>query len=138
MRIGVPAMKYLLIVPLIAMTTGLAETPDTSAALRPGVHAVRLREPITIDGDLSEPVWQNEFGFSTFRQRDPVENGQPTQRTIIRVAYDDAAVYIGARMTDTAPDSIIANLGRRDVSVSSDRFNVFVDAYHDKRTGFYF
>ncbi len=41
-------------------------------------------------------------------------------------------------MYDTAPDSIVARLGRRDASTNSDRFNVYFDAYHDKRSGFFF
>ena len=41
-------------------------------------------------------------------------------------------------MFDSAPDSIRTQLARRDNWVSADRFYVFLDPYHDKRTGFYF
>jgi hypothetical protein len=56
----------------------------------------------------------------------------------VRVAYDDDALYVGARMYDPAPDSILARLTRRDASVASDRFAVYLDPYHDRRTGYYF
>ena len=56
----------------------------------------------------------------------------------MRVLYDDDALYVGARLYDSRPDSIRAQLARRDRITSSDRFLVFLDSYHDRRTGFYF
>ena len=43
-----------------------------------------------------------------------------------------------ARMWDSHPDSIIANLVRRDGFVASDRFLLLLDPYHDHRSGYYF
>ncbi|MFL5536530.1 MAG: DUF5916 domain-containing protein, partial [Gemmatimonadales bacterium] len=43
-----------------------------------------------------------------------------------------------ARLHDSRPDSIRAQLARRDRITNSDRFLVFLDCYHDRRTGFYF
>jgi len=62
----------------------------------------------------------------------------PTESTVVYVAYDDAALYIGARLYDSHPDSIVARLARRDQGTSSDRFQVYIDSYHDKRSGFFF
>lgn len=131
-------MKFVLAFCFLFVPSLYAELPDSVTAPKIEIRAVRLTEPVILDGKLSEPVWQNDLGVTTFIQLDPVERGAPSQKTIVRVAYDDAAVYIGARMYDTAPDSIVARLGRRDVFTSSDLFNVFIDAYHDKRTGFFF
>jgi len=104
----------------------------------PPVQAVRLTSPISVDGVLSEPVWQGGNAVIEFRQRDPVEGGTPSQRTEVRVAYDEDALYVGARLYDSAPDSIISRLSRRDVSIPADRFSIYLDPYHDKRTGYYF
>jgi len=41
-------------------------------------------------------------------------------------------------MYDTAPDSIVARLARRDVSIASDRVSLYLDPFHDHRTGYYF
>jgi hypothetical protein len=71
-------------------------------------------------------------------QREPNEGAAPSQRTAVRVAYDDGSVYIAAELFDSAPDSIRAQLARRDTYVNADRFTVFLDPYHDRRTGFYF
>jgi len=105
---------------------------------RATVVAVRASERIAVDGVLSEPVWSGAPACTTFVQRVPREGAAATLRTEVRVAYDDDAIYVGARMTDPAPDSIQARLSRRDVSVAADRFAVYLDPYHDRRTGYYF
>jgi hypothetical protein len=112
--------------------------PQTALAAPTGVQAVRLSAPITMDGDLHDPAWNQAQVFSGFTQRDPAEGAQPTERTEVRVVYDDEALYVGARLYDSAPDSIIARLARRDHFVTSDQFMVFLDPYFDHRTGFYF
>jgi hypothetical protein len=56
----------------------------------------------------------------------------------VRVAYDDDAIYVGARCFDAHPESLLVRLSRRDVSVPADRFSFYLDPYHDKRTGYYF
>ncbi|MBN1153582.1 carbohydrate binding family 9 domain-containing protein [candidate division KSB1 bacterium] len=102
------------------------------------VKAVRTAEKIIIDGLLDETVWKNQYCIDKFVQREPIEYDSPSEPTEVRVAYDDEAIYIAARMYDSAPDSIIARLGRRDSWPSSDQFLVFVDSYHDRSSGFYF
>lgn len=102
------------------------------------VRAERTYEPIKIDGLLNEKIWKNNFSSDEFTQRDPVENTKPTERTDVRIVYDNDAIYIGARMYDSFPDSIVANLARRDVDINSDMFEVFLDPYFDHLTGFYF
>lgn len=127
--------------PATAETAGAPDTlaaPSASAAARFEVHAVRLTGPVVIDGVLDEPVWTEGREFDAFTQRDPVEGGPPSQRTEVRVAYDDEALYVGARLYDSAPDSIVRRLARRDDKIASDRFGVYLDPYHDRRSGYYF
>jgi hypothetical protein len=111
---------------------------DSLSTARPIITASRLQGPVTIDGKLDEPIWQNGNAVTQFKQRDPNEGSPASLPTEVRVAYDDAALYIGARMHDTAPDSILARLARRDVSIPADRFGVYVDPYLDRRSGYYF
>ena len=102
------------------------------------VRAVRLTQPIAVDGVLDEAVWRQGVRVSRFTQRDPIEGAQPSESTVVYIAYDDAALYVAARLYDAHPDSIVARLGRRDAQLDSDRFTVFIDPYHDRRSGFYF
>jgi len=102
------------------------------------VRAVRLAQPPTIDGLLLEPMWRSAERVTGFLQRDPKEGEAASESTVVYIAYDDAALYIAARLYDAHPDSIVARLARRDEGTSSDRFTVYIDPYHDKRSGFYF
>src|SRR5574341_1183960 len=102
------------------------------------VRAIRVPVPIVVDGVLDAPEWRGAAQVSGFVQRDPDEGVAPTESTVVFVVYDDDAVYVGARMFDSAPDSILALLGRRDAGVHADEFVFYVDAYHDRRSGFYF
>jgi hypothetical protein len=101
------------------------------------VRAVRTTQPIQLDGVLSDSVWQRP-GVTAFFQQNPDQGLPVTERTEVWVAYDDAALYIAARMHDSHPDSIVARLARRDNDVSSDEFAVAIDSYHDKRNGYFF
>jgi hypothetical protein len=69
---------------------------------------------IVVDGRLDEPVWQDARAFDAFRQRDPIEGAAPTEKTTVLVAFGKDALYVGARMHDSAPDQIVARLSRRD------------------------
>ena len=63
----------------------------------------------------------------------------PTDSTTVRVLYDDDALYVGVRMYAAHPDSIAAQLARRDASgIYSDWLHVIVDSYYDRRTSFRF
>ncbi len=123
---------------LLMLTATAGAHADSLGTVRPPVRAVRLTEPVTIDGVLSEAVWRNGEGVSGFRQRDPHEGAAASQPTEVRIAYDDDALYVGARCFDANPESLLVRLSRRDVSVPADRFSCYLDPYHDKRSGYYF
>ena len=106
-------------------------------APKTNVSAIHTVDRIEIDGNLTEPPWQGP-GFSEFRQSEPNQGEAPTERTEVWVAYDDAALYVAARMYDSAPDSIMQILGRRDAFTTADWFTIYVDPYHDGRSGYYF
>ncbi len=122
-----------------AAATSFAQ-PATPAAVptHPAVRVTRAEHPIEIDGVLDEPVWAQAEPVTHFLQRDPDQGEPARQKTEAFLLYDDDAIYVGARLFDTAPDSIVARLARRDNDSRSDRFAVGFDPFHDKRTGYYF
>jgi hypothetical protein len=126
----------------VALALALLAAPADSASgpppACPPVVAARLDAPVAVDGVLNEAVWANGSAVSEFKMGDPWEGAPPSQRTEVRVAYDDEALYVGARLYDTAPDSIIARLTRRDVAVPADEFCLYLDPYYDRRSGYYF
>jgi hypothetical protein len=101
------------------------------------VVAVRAVEPVALDGVLSEKVWQTP-GADEFLQSDPVDGSQPSEKTKVWIAYDDASLYIAAYLYDSDPKSIKQLLGRRDDPLDSDWFFVSIDPYFDRRSGYQF
>jgi hypothetical protein len=115
---------------LMMLVNGLLTAAD--------VKAVKLDQPIVVDGKLNEAFWSKPAAVTEFKQKDPDQGGVPSERTEVWVAYDDEAIYIAARMHDSSPDSIMAFLDRRDNLNNADWFGVFLDPYRDKRSGNYF
>jgi hypothetical protein len=93
---------------------------------------------ICIDGILDEPDWERTTGATGFIQNEPEEGRPATERTVVRVVYDDDAIYIGVRAFDSDPEKIAGHLTRRDTECPSDWIHVAIDSYDDKRTAFEF
>ncbi|MGZ8867812.1 MAG: DUF5916 domain-containing protein [Thermoanaerobaculia bacterium] len=100
---------------------------------RPQVRAVRATTPPTVDGDLSDPVWQSAPEFTDFTQHDPDDTLPGTLHTSVRIVYDDEAIYFGAKMTDTHPPT--AQLARRDNFTQSDFLAINIDPQLDRLSG---
>jgi Domain of unknown function (DUF5916)/Carbohydrate family 9 binding domain-like len=101
----------------------------------PAVQAVRATSPITIDGHLEDEAWLQAPAATDFTQRDPEEGKPATERTELRVAYDETALYVGARMFDREPARIARQLARRDRDAEADAFSLYLDPHHDHLTG---
>jgi hypothetical protein len=108
----------------------------THEASAPVATAARLTQPISIDGDVTDAAWAATPVITTFTQTDPVEGAPVSQRTEVRILYDDDALYIGAILHDTG--EITTRLARRDALGESDAFSVTLDSYHDHQTGYRF
>ena len=102
------------------------------------VVARRIETPIVVDGRLDADEWADASVVSGFLQAAP-EPGRPSaQHSAARVRFDDAAIYVALRLDDSAPDSIVAPLARRDFTGYSDWAHVIIDSYQDRRTAFRF
>jgi len=103
------------------------------------MRAGRTDAPPRIDGRLDDAAWAAVPAEGNFVMQWPKDRAPATERTEARVLYDRDALYVGIRLYDSRPDSIAAQLARRDVSgIYSDWVHVIIDSYHDRRTGFRF
>ena len=100
--------------------------------------AVRASAPPVIDGKDDDAVWRDAPPITGFKQWQPTEGIEARFKTQAKVAYDAANLYVFVRAFDPHPDSIIRLLERRDTFTPSDMIWVFVDSYHDRRTGYEF
>jgi hypothetical protein len=132
-------LLLLAVTPELASAQGTVRLPSSSTqAALPTLEAVRTETRPVIDGRLDDAEWIGANVATDFIQTRPNAGRPSTQQTEVRVLYDDAALYVAARMYDTAPDSIVAQLARRDTDVHSDWFFVAIDSYFDRRTAFGF
>ncbi len=103
------------------------------------VHMQRTDTPPVIDGVLNEAAWESAAVIDNLRQVFPVEFAPPTDHTEILLLYDDDALYVGARMYDSDPDSITAlNLRQSDEIGEDDRLFVSIDPFNTQRNGYFF
>jgi hypothetical protein len=103
----------------------------------PVASAVRTAAPIRIDGVLDEAAWRTAQPISELRQLDPAEGQAVSERTEIRVLFDNEALYVGAWLYDRSAPR--ARLGRRDMTMAaSDWLTLIFDSQHDHRTAFGF
>ncbi|MEP6872073.1 MAG: DUF5916 domain-containing protein [Anaerolineaceae bacterium] len=91
-----------------------------------------------IDGKDDDQVWREAPPITAFTQWQPTEGKKPRFQTEAKVAYDAGNLYVFVRAFDPHPDSIIKLLERRDTFTPSDMIWLFVDSYHDRRTGYEF
>lgn len=121
------------------VTARAQSASGTAVTPKPTLAATRRTHPIKLNGILDDPDWALAAVATHFTQRFPDPGKAATYDTEVRILYDDEAVYVGARMFDPHPDSIVAPMARRDPQdIHSDWFDVIFDSYHDRRTGFRF
>jgi hypothetical protein len=127
----------LLAAPAILAAQNPQPSPDSTT--RRVAQAVRRSGPVNLDGKLDEAAWAAATPSSAFTQSYPAPGAAAIDPTEFRVLYDDQALYVGIRMRDAHPDSIAAQLARRDASgIYSDWVHLIIDSYHDRRTAFRF
>ncbi|GAC1649573.1 MAG: hypothetical protein NVS4B3_06880 [Gemmatimonadaceae bacterium] len=141
---------YMLAATTLARATAASaqSSLDRHASPSPIAGAQARSGPITIDGRLDEGAWAAVTPITTFRQLAPVEGAPATQRTEIRILYDDEALYVGARMYDSlGARGVHAPLARRDQlldshgnngsfnALTTDKLAIVLDPYHNHLDG---
>lgn len=105
----------------------------------PAVRAVRVATPPELDGLISEEVWDSIPPATDFVQQNPDEGAPSTQRTEVRIGFDDSNLYFGVICFDTEPERIVVTQNRRDGSLEdTDSVQLLIDAYNDGQNAFVF
>ncbi len=122
-----------LAIALAAVVAGQVPGPTAPAPPAP-IVAARASEAPRLDGTLDDPLWGRAEPFGEFVQLFPSEGARPSQRTEVRVLYDDSRLYVGVRCRDSEPGRILRPLGRRDAPPYSDSVTVIIDAAQGGRS----
>jgi len=89
-----------------------------------------------VDGRLSERFYETASPFDDLIQAVPVSRGAPSERTDVWIGFDDANLYVAARVWDSLGEAgWIANEMRRDSTQlrANDSFGIYLDTYRDRR-----
>ena len=119
----------------------LPETIARDAAGRVMVRAVRLTEPLAIDGVLDEPVYRDVRPASGFIQVEPLLGEPATEQTNVWVFFDDDQIYVSARCWDSAPESewVVNEMRRDHFNIGNGEvLNFLLDTFYDRRNGYLF
>jgi hypothetical protein len=100
--------------------------------------AVRTNSHIVIDGQLTDTAWQSAPLATSFVEWRPSFGNveRESNKTEVRILYDDNALYISGFCHEASRDSISTELVGRDVIGVNDFVGVLFDTYNDKINGF--
>lgn len=125
---------FLILLFSIVAQTSWATEPTSEKVL----NAKRLDDILKVDGALDEPIWLTAPVATDFIQNRPNPGKPASQRTEVRVLYDDEAIYVGAKMFDISADSILHQLSQRDQLDNTDFFGVWFSCFNDGINAFEF
>src|SRR5207244_4320529 len=121
--------------------TASAQFVGKDADGRAMIRAIKLAEPLRVDGKLDEEVYSSYPSFGGLIQVAPTYGAAQTERSELWVMYDTDTIYVACRCWDSAPpDKWIANELRRDTVQlrQNDHIGVMFDTFYDRRSGFLF
>lgn len=103
-----------------------------------GAYRLEHSDDFTFDGSVTEEFWNRVPVATNFRQQVPDEGAPASEKTEVRIAYDDEYLYMGVILYDSDPSGIKASQKRRDVRIVADeRFTWFFDTFNDNRTAYF-
>jgi hypothetical protein len=114
--------------------------PISQAAAPPTKQAQAVRVPnesFHLDGRPDEAHWRDAPAITDFIQKEPVFGVAPSEAMELRFAYDDHALWVGARM-EVKGRKLQAPLTRRDSTSTSEHLWISLDTYLDRRTAYSF
>ncbi len=131
----------------------LAQSPDAPAApetetdqpssdalsRRPVVSVNRLEQAPVIDGVINPDEWAGAATITDFTQVDPIEGGEPSERTIAYVAFDSDRLFVAIRAEDSDASGIRATQMKRDGDFAfDDVLSISIDPFFNSRDGYLF
>ncbi|ESU20135.1 hypothetical protein FCR2A7T_15460 [Flavobacterium cauense R2A-7] len=134
-------LKLSLVVSFICTSIGFSQesiSPELpNIAAKKTLTVLRTDQTVTIDGKLDEPFWKNAQTATDFVMFQP-DNGKPelkNEKSIVRVAYDNDGIYIGAELYQDSAN-MLKEITQRDNFGTSDHFGIFLNGYNDGQQDF--
>jgi len=128
---------WAVVIAAFVIGTSAAAQETLTAGAGPKSFVISRGDAPILDGRLDEADWQTATLIDDFHEVEPIEYTLPSQNTVVRVYYDDDALYVGARMLDSG--AVTANTLRQGAQFwGDDYFSLVVAPYNDQRNGYRF
>ena len=99
------------------------------------IDAPKLDNPISFDGRVDEPAWQF-IPMLDLQQQSPEFGKPPTERSEVRLAYDDNYLYLSGKFHLSDSSFYRATTYKRDaMDGTTDYFGLNIDSYNDNENG---
>jgi len=125
--------KFFILFVCFPLLTLHAQNNIASKNSKRSYEAQRIGTSPTIDGFLDDPIWKEISSATDFVMSEPGDGtpSRATHPTIVKLAYDDEAIYIAASMLDNEPERILRQFTQRDNIEQSDFFLIDINTYND-------
>jgi len=130
-------LKMLLSALFLSLLAGFSFSEGNGLAQK----AVRVDKGPVLDGSLGDDVWKQATPFTGFKMVFPNPGEEPTERTELRILYDEDRLYIGVYCYDSVPSKISGNSMVHDgvgEGKADDVVRVLLDPFQDKRNAYVF
>ncbi len=113
-------------------------TDDSRSGRDKTVEMVRTDAPPLIDGVMDD-IWSSGALIDDLHQMDPVEYAEPSEKTVVRVLYDEDFLYFSAMMYYEDPSKIVANKLIQGANLRfDDKIRFYINPFNDGRNGYLF
>lgn len=122
---------------LLAQTSNHSETKFYEHPPTSPIYLQRIGSPVTIDGVINEAAWAgiDPFPLTTYQ---PTYRAAQSERTEIRVAYDDDYIYAAGHLYLDNPENLRRNSFYRDGWSGDDTFGMVLDTFNDNESALWF
>jgi hypothetical protein len=106
---------------------------------RKRIEIVRTDLVPVLDGVLDDEIWKMATAINDVHQFSPVDQAEPSEKTVVYIAYDEHYFYLAARLLDSDPHGIVSRqLVQGGNFTSDDAFEFVLDTFNSGRTGYHF
>lgn len=114
-----------------------AQSTDFTTNQSDELQLKKIDSEIVLDGITDDEAWSQVDPLPVTMYQ-PIYEGEMTERSIIKVVYDQEYIYVMGELYDSEPDQITINSLYRDRYSGDDTFAIVLDSYNDDENAKWF